>query len=126
MEEFDIVIRNGTIVDGTGALGYRADLGLACGWIRTIRPAVLSRSAGRKPTQRIFSYAPNSSTLIHIPKSPSCLTRDWSRPFARVSPLPFPERIHYVLINGEMVVDDNRQTEKHPGKVRRQRCSRNI
>ena len=29
MEEFDIVLRNGTIVDGTGALGYRADLGNA-------------------------------------------------------------------------------------------------
>ena len=125
MEEFDIVLRNGTIVDGTGALGYRAGLGIAGGWIHTIRRAVPTRSVGRRSTERILSYASNSSTLIDIPKSPSSLTRDRSRRFARASPLPFPEGFHYVLINGEMVVDDNRQTEKLPGKVRRC-CSGNI
>ena len=36
MSEFDVVIRGGTVVDGTGSLGYRADVGIRDGLIATI------------------------------------------------------------------------------------------
>jgi N-acyl-D-aspartate/D-glutamate deacylase len=36
MQQFDLLIRNGRIVDGTGAPAYRADLGLRNGRIAAI------------------------------------------------------------------------------------------
>ena len=35
-EKYDVILRNGTIVDGTGAAGYRADLGIRGGFIARI------------------------------------------------------------------------------------------
>jgi N-acyl-D-aspartate/D-glutamate deacylase len=36
-----------------------------------------------------------------------------------LEPHQFPEGILYVLVNGEIVVEDNQQTEKRPGKLLR-------
>jgi N-acyl-D-aspartate/D-glutamate deacylase len=38
--EFDLVIRNGSIVDGSGRPGFRADVGIAGGIIRRIAPMI--------------------------------------------------------------------------------------
>ena len=44
---FDVVIRNGTVVDGSGAPGYPADLGLAGGRIVAITRGGLPPRSGR-------------------------------------------------------------------------------
>jgi N-acyl-D-amino-acid deacylase len=47
---FDLLIKNGTIVDGTGRPGYRADLGVAAG-----RVAEIGKLSG--PAQRTIDAA---------------------------------------------------------------------
>ncbi|HSL71950.1 MAG TPA: hypothetical protein VK864_17000, partial [Longimicrobiales bacterium] len=44
---YDIVLRGGTIVDGTGAAGYRADVGIRGDRIERIAREGIAASAGR-------------------------------------------------------------------------------
>jgi len=47
VSSYDLLIRGGTVVDGTGLPRYRADLGIAGGMIRAIEPRLPSSSAAR-------------------------------------------------------------------------------
>ena len=44
--DFDVVIRGGTVFDGTGAPGVRADVGIRAGVVAAISPAPLPVSPG--------------------------------------------------------------------------------
>ena len=44
---FDIVIKNGTIIDGTGRQRYRADVGLKAGKVKSIETNIPEESALR-------------------------------------------------------------------------------
>ena len=48
MADFDIIIRDGILVDGTGAQRYRADVGIRAGRIAKIG-RLGAASAGRTP-----------------------------------------------------------------------------
>ena len=56
MAEYDLVIRGGTIVDGTGVPGYKADLAVKDGRVAKIRnwwcQCHLYRSTAPSPTWR--------------------------------------------------------------------------
>ena len=40
----DLIIRNGTIVDGTGNSGYRSDIGISNGKIIKIKPSLTAKA----------------------------------------------------------------------------------
>ena len=43
-EKYDIIIRNGTIIDGSGAIGYNSDLGILNGKMVRVLKKLISRA----------------------------------------------------------------------------------
>ena len=66
---YDLVIRNGTVVDGTGMAPYRADVGIARGRIATI--GRIRDTARRTSTPRVMSSrrALSTATPTSTPRS---------------------------------------------------------
>ncbi len=93
LPDFDTVIKNGKIVDGTGNPWFRGDIGISGDKIVKI---------GRIPSEK-------GKTIFDL--------EDIQDKATFVDPHQYPEGIEYVLVNGKIVVDHGKITGKLPGRI---------
>jgi N-acyl-D-amino-acid deacylase len=95
-QEYDILIKNGTVVDGTGSPGSRADVAIANGAIAAIGP--LEGAQGKRVLDA-------EGRIV----SPGFIDMSYS------------VGIDHLLVNGDIVIHDGEMTGSLPGKVLRHR-----
>jgi len=100
--QFDLVIRNGTVVDGSGGKARRADVGIKDG--RIVRIGSLKRAYAREVI--------DASGLIIAPGFDRNTVADRA---TYAAPHQFPVGIPYVIVNGVVVVRDGKHTGARPG-----------
>lgn len=80
--DFDVVIRGGTVFDGTGAPGVRADVGIRAGVVAAISPAPLPVSPGTQVVDAEGRWVTPGFVDTHTHTTSSCSSpRALANPF---------------------------------------------
>jgi len=88
---YELIIRNGHIIDGTGSPWYAADVGIRAGRIAALG------------SLELVVFDPGAIRDVATYEDPN----------------RFPEGMSFVLVNGVPVLEQGKMTEARPGKVLR-------
>jgi len=126
---YDLVLKNGKLIDGTGARWFPGDLGIVNGRIKKI--GTLEEESKR--TLDISNHVVCPGFIdIHSHSDITCLIDPRSRSKVMLvvfdplviqdlatyeEPAQFPLGIKYVIVNGVVVVSEGRHTDATPGKL---------
>jgi N-acyl-D-aspartate/D-glutamate deacylase len=124
--EFDLVLANGRVVDGTGAPWFRADVGVRGDRIATIGDLSAAKArrridvAGRVIAPGFIDMLGQSAVdvLVDLTVFDPERVRDRA---TYEEPTRYAEGIDYVIVNGRLVLDDGAMTSERPGRFIRRR-----